>query len=176
MNPAFRYGALAAMLALAGCASTARAPEGAALGPADLAFVTSAYQLVQFDLDACSFVRKGPIEPAAMPAVDKVCADAAAYKPQLRALAAQEGVTLPNTLPFDLKEKLVSLSYHPEPNLTVEFLRDEIGSHESAIAVFQGELREGRNPAFRQKAQEALPVLEHNLAMLRAALPAGTAE
>ncbi|OYW06779.1 MAG: hypothetical protein B7Z59_12680, partial [Acidiphilium sp. 37-67-22] len=70
----------------------------------------------------------------------------------------------------------VSLNYHPQPNLTVEFLRDEIGSHESAIAVFQGELREGRNQAFRQTARDALPVLERNLAMLRAALPSGMAE
>ncbi|HQT61795.1 MULTISPECIES: DUF4142 domain-containing protein [unclassified Acidiphilium] len=172
----FRLAALGALLALGGCATTAEAPLGAALGPTDLAFVTTASQLVNFDLDACSFVRRGPIEPTARAAVEQVCADAATYAPRLQALAAREGVRLPTALPFDLKEKLVSLNYHPQPNLTVEFLRDEIGSHESAIAVFQGELREGRNQAFQQTARDGLPVLERNLAMLRAALPPGMAE
>lgn len=173
MRRSFRILPLFGALALGGCMTTASAPQRSNLASQDLAFVTTAYQLVHFDLNACSIVQKNEIEPGAKAAIDKVCADAARYQPQLRTLAAREGVKLPNTLPFDMKEKLVSLNYHPDPNLTVAFLRDEISSHESAVAVFQGEVRDGKNSQFRETARQALPVVQENLKMLRQALPNG---
>jgi len=52
---------IATMTALAGCATTARAPESSSLSPQDLQFVTSTYQLVHFDLAACDVVRKAKL-------------------------------------------------------------------------------------------------------------------
>lgn len=176
MKHYLRYGAFFSLLALGGCMSTASAPHASNVDQHDLAFITTAYQLVHFDLNACSFVQKNELEPTVRPAIDKICADAAKYEPKLRSVAEQGGVKLPNTLPFDLKAKLVSLTYHPEPSLTVEFLRDEIASHESAVAVFKSEIREGTNPQFKAAATEGLPLLQQNLDMLRKALPNGMAQ
>lgn len=176
MNQPYRILPFLAALALGGCMTSAQAPQSSNVGAEDLAFVTTAYQLVHFDLNACSFVQKHEIDAQARPAVDKVCADAAKYEPELRSVASEAGVTLPNTLPYDLKAKLVSLNYHPQPSLTVEFLRDEIASHESAVAIFENELREGRNQKFKDAAAQGLPVLKENLEMLRAALPKGMAD
>jgi len=176
MKLSARYGVVVALLALAGCSTTAQGPESSTLAPQDLHFITTAYQLVHFDLDACTFVQKSTLTPQVMPVVDKICADAMEYAPKIRAQAAANDVTLPNTLPTDLKAKLVTLNYHPQPNLGIAFIRDEIASHESALAVFQDEQQNGVNPTFKQVAAQTTPLLEQNLTMLRAALPAGTAE
>ncbi|MGC9270533.1 DUF4142 domain-containing protein [Acidiphilium sp.] len=176
MRLSARYGVVAALLALAGCTTTAQAPESSTLAPQDLNFITTAYQLVHFDLDACAFVQKNALEPQAVTVVNKICADAAKYAPQIRAQADATGVTLPNTLPLELKAQLVTLNYHPQPNLTVAFIRSEISSHESALAVFQDEERNGINPTFKQTAAATIPLLQQNLDMLRAALPAGMAQ
>lgn len=165
-----RYAGFAALLALGGCMSTANAPSGSNVSRQDINFITTAYQLVHFDMNACSFVQKNEISPSARTAVDKVCADAVTYEPKLHALAEGAGIKLPNTLSFVRKEQLVSLTYHPEPDLTVEFLRDEINSHENTVAVFKGEIRDGRNPQFKAEAGETLPLVQQNLDMLRAAL------
>ncbi|GAA5264775.1 putative membrane protein [Acidiphilium sp. MT5] len=171
-----RYGALAGILALAGCSTVAQAPATSNITPQDLGFITTAYQLVHFDLAACAYVQKGGLTPTVVPVANKICADAAKYAPQIQAQAKANGVTLPGTLPLDLKAQLVALSYHPSPSLSVAFLRDEISSHESAIAVFQDEARNGTSPEFKQVAIETTPLLEQNLDMLRDALPKNMGE
>ena len=176
MKLSARYGAFAAFLALAGCSTTAQAPQSSNMSPQDLNFITTAYQLVHFDLDACAFVKKNTLEPQVVPVVDKICADAAEYAPKIQAQAAANGVTLPNTLPVELKAQLVTLNYHPQPNLSVAFIRAEISSHESALAVFQEEARNGVNPTFKQVAAQTAPLVQQNLDMLRQALPPGMGE
>jgi putative membrane protein len=176
MKLSARYGVVAALLALAGCSTTAQGPQSSTLAPQDLNFITTAYQLVHFDLDACTFVQKNTLEPQVVPVVNKICADAMEYAPKIRAQAAENNVTLPNTLPTELKAQLVTLNYRPEPNLSVAFIRAEISSHESALAVFQDEAQNGVNPTFKQVATQTAPLVEQNLTMLRQALPAGTGE
>ncbi|HEX7389033.1 MAG TPA: DUF4142 domain-containing protein [Acidiphilium sp.] len=176
MKLSARYSLLAAFLALAGCSTTAQAPQSGNVSAQDLNFITTAYQLVHFDLDACAFVQKNTLEPRIVPVVNKICADAAEYAPKIRAQAAASGVTLPNALPMEMKAQLVALNYHPQPNLSVAFLRAEIASHEASLAVFQDEARNGVNPSFKQAAIETTPLVEQNLAMLRQALPSGMAE
>jgi putative membrane protein len=168
-----RYGALAGILALAGCSTVAQAPTTSNVSPQDLAFITTAYQLVHFDLAACAYVQKGGLTPTVVPVVNKICADAATYAPQIQAQAKANGVTLPSTLPLELKSQLVALSYHPSPSLSVAFLRYEISSHESALAVFQDEARNGTAPQFKQVAIQTTPLVEQNLELLRKAMPEG---
>ncbi len=171
-----RYGAFVGILALAGCTTMAQAPATSNVSPQDLSFITTAYQLVHFDLAACAYVQKGGLTPAVVPVANKICADAATYAPQIEAQAKANGVTLPATLPLELKSQLVALSYHPSPNLSVAFLRDEISSHETALAVFQDEARNGTTPQFKQVAIQTTPLVEQNLELLRKAMPEGMGE
>jgi putative membrane protein len=176
MKLSARYGVVAAMLALAGCSTTAQGPQSSTLMSQDLNFITTAYQLVHFDLSACAFVQKSTLEPQVVPVVNKICADAMEYAPRIRAQAAAANVTLPDTLPTELKAQLVTLNYRPQPNLSVAFIRAEISSHESALAVFQDEAQNGVNPTFKQTAAQTAPLVEQNLTMLRQALPSGMGE
>ncbi len=163
-------------LGLAACSTTAQAPQASNLSAQDLQFITTTYQLVHFDLDACAVVQKATLTPEVRPVADKICADAQHYAPIIRQQAASAGATLPNTLPAEYKAKLVALNYHPQPNSSVAFVRDEIQSHENALAVYQDEMQNGVSPAYKQIAMQTLPVVQGNLQMLRAALPAGAAE
>ena len=171
-----RCGVVAGLLGLVGCTTTAQAPTTANVSAQDLNFVTAAYQLVHFDLAACSIVQKSDLTPEVKPAADKICADAEKYEPVIRSLASRNNVRLPDALPIEFKALLVSLTYHPEPDISVEFLRDEISSHESALAVFRDEAWNGTNPEFKAIARRTTPLLERNLDMLRAAMPKGVAE
>ena len=176
MKLSAHIGMVTALLALASCSTTAQGPQSSTLAPQDLNFLTSSYQLIHFDLDACSFVKKSKLEPKLVPVVDKICADAAEYAPRIRADAASAGVTLPDTLPTNLKAELVTLNYHPQPNLSVAFIRTEISSHEKALAVFQNEAQNGLNPRLKMKAAQVVPLIEKNLELLRSALPSSTAQ
>jgi putative membrane protein len=164
----------AAMTALAGCSTTARAPQSSNLSPQDLQFATTTYQLVHFDLNACAVVKKAALTAAVRPVADKICADAAHYAPLIRQQAAATNTTLPDTLPQEYKAKLVALTYKPQPNLSAAFVRDEIQSHESALAVYREEMRSGVSPTYRRIAEETLPVIEQNLRDLRAVQTGGT--
>ena len=166
----------AMMLGLAACSTTAQAPQASNLSPQDLQFITTTYQLVHFDLDACAVVRKTSLTPEVQPVATKICADAKHYAPIIRQQAASAGATLPDTLPAQYKAKLVALTYHPQPDVSTAFVRDEIESHENALSVYQDEMQNGSSPAYKQIAMQTLPVVQGNLQMLRAALPAGTAE
>lgn len=166
----------ATLLGLGGCATEAHAPPSSNVSQQDLHFITTAYRLVHFDIDACSFVQKNTLEPQVTPVVNKICHDAHEYAPRIRAQAASANVSLPNTLPLDLKARIVALKYRPQPNLSVAFIRDEINSHESALAVFQQEIRKGTNPEFHKVAENTTPLIKQNLKMLRAALPTGAGE
>jgi putative membrane protein len=167
---------IAAALGLAGCSTTAQAPKASNLAPQDLQFITTTYQLVHFDLGACLVAKKGALTPRVRPVADKICDDATHYAPIIKRQAAAAGAILPNTLPAAYKARLVALTYHPRPNLSVAFLRDEIESHENALAVYQDEMQNGNSPAYKHIASRTLPVVEGNLRMLRAALPAGANE
>jgi putative membrane protein len=167
---------LGSILGLAGCSTTAQAPQTANLAPQDLQFITTTYQLVHFDLDACDVVQKAALTSQAQPVATKICADARHYAPIIKQQAASAGATLPDTLPAQYKARLVALNYHPQPNISVAFMRDEIESHENALAVYQDEMQNGRNAGYRRIAAQTLPVVQGNLRMLRGALPAGAPE
>jgi putative membrane protein len=154
----------------AGCSSTASAPATAAVNPQDLNFVTAASQLIQFDLAECTITQHNVLTAPVTAVAEKDCADAAHYSPILSQQAAAMGVTLPNDLRYDLKAEFVQLNYNPVPSADVAFLTGQIGSHESALAVFQDEAKNGSNPQLIALAAQTAPVAAANLDALRAAL------
>ena len=175
-KPVAQAALLAALLAVAGCSTTAQAPKTSNLSPQDLQFITTTYQLVHFDLNTCTVVEKADLSPEVRPVATKICADARHYAPILQQQATSAGAALPDTLPSEYKARLVALNYHPQPDISVAFVRDEIESHESALAVYQDEMQNGNSAAYKRIAQQTLPVVEGNLRMLRRVLPAGAEE
>jgi putative membrane protein len=164
---------LACALALAGCSTTAQAPATAQVSQQDLDFVTTAYQLIEFDLAECRIVQRASMTQAVVAVSTKICADAAHYKPILQQQAAARNIALPNDLRYDLKAQLIQLNYVRDPNVDVAYLRDQIASHESALAIFMDEAKNGTDPALKATAAQTVPVVQDNLARLRAVMPGG---
>jgi len=172
MKPIKLLAGSAALFGLAACSTTAQAPAASNLSAQDLSTLTAGYQLIEFDLAECSMLAASSTTPQVAALSQKICADAKSYQPQLEQLAAMHNVTLPNTMPDDLKARYVSFHYSPAPNVTVNYLRDQIDSHEDALAVFQMEAMNGTDPAVKAMATRTLPVIQGNLDALRQALGA----
>jgi putative membrane protein len=160
----------AALCWLAACSTTAQAPAASNLTAQDLSTLTAGYQLIQFDLLECSVVAASQITPQVAALSQKICADATSYQPELQQLAAAHDVTLPNALPDDLNARYISFHYFPTPSVTVQYLRDQIDSHEDALSVFQIESANGTNPEIKAVATRTIPLIQGNLAALRQAL------
>jgi predicted outer membrane protein len=156
-----------AVLALTGCSTVAQAPARSDLSAQDLSALTAGYQLIQFDLLECRAVSGAQLSGNVAAVAAKLCADATRYEPTLTQLAAAHEVTLPDALPDDLNARYVAFHYGPTGQA---FLRDQISSHEDALAVFQLEAASGTNPELKGVAGRIMPVVQGNLDALRAAL------
>lgn len=166
--------AMLALLAVgvAGCSTSAQAPQNASVSNADLQALTAAYQLIRFDRAECTVVERQDPGPAVRAVATQICADAQHYQPMVEALAARYDVTLPNTLRYDLEAQYVALSYHPTPSLGVNYLNDQIASHEQALAVFRYAGSTTTHADIKELYESAVPVVERNLVSLRQALAA----
>ena len=162
--------AAAGLFMLGGCTTTAQAPATSDLSQTDLAAITAAYQLVMFDLQECALLPSHVSTPQVNAVSSKICADAAHYKPLLEQLAAKHNVKLPNALSYSLRAQYGSLFYKPWPNFDVNYLQDQISSHQQALAIFGQEEQETTNPELKAFAQANIPVVQNNLQMLRQAL------
>jgi putative membrane protein len=172
MNKLSLGSALASVLALTACATTATAPASSSLSDQDLSFLTSAYQLINFDLAECAVIQKVGASASVERVAQQVCADAQHYQPLVAQQAASHGVTLPNTLPYHLKAELVQLTYNPA-DINAAYLRSQISSHEDSLAIFRDEAANGVDPSLKQTAIDTIPVVQANLDRLRGAMPPG---
>ena len=148
----------------------AQAPRNSPLSATDLAALTASYQLIAFDLRECTLVQRQDPGPAVRDVAAQICADAQHYRPVLEELAARHDVALPNALSYDLEAQYVGLSYRPMPNFAVNYLNDQIASHEQALALFREAVRTSTDADIKALYQGAIPVVRKNLASLRHAL------
>jgi len=165
--------ATAMFAALTACTTMAQAPTSSNLSSGDLDSVTAAYQLVQFDLAECDVLKNGGATAQTLAVSAKICADATHYQGALQQLAAARNITLPDSLSYDLKSRVVVLNYHASPNINAQYLHDAIESHEDALAIFENEAANGTDPQIVSFDKGAIPVVQSNLDALRAARMAG---
>jgi putative membrane protein len=150
-----------AFLALGGCSATAETP---------LPEITAAYQLINFDLQECSVLRSRPPGPQVAAVSAKICADAAHFQPLVERVAAKRGIALPNDPSYALEAQYVALSYRPWPDIDVNYLQDQIGSHAKALAVFEQAAQQTTDLDLKFLAEGAIPVVQDDLGRLRQAL------
>jgi putative membrane protein len=161
----------AGVLVLSGCTTTAQAPATSNLSETDLAALTAAYQLVLFDLQECKLLPDDHVSTPQVKTISaKICADAAYFKPLLEQLATKYNVKLPDALSYELKAQYGSLFYRPWPNFDVNYLQDQISSHEQALAIFGQEIEDTKDPQVKAFAEQNVPVVRANLQLLRQAL------
>lgn len=158
-----------ALLALAGCSTTAQVPENSDLSPADVNALTAGYQLIHFDLLECNEVQTLSDDKTVLAVAAKLCAEANGYAPGLENLASAHDVTLPNSLPEAYLERYLSLHYMGS-SADIQYLKDQIHSHKKALAEFQEEVSKGQNNELIGDSRAVIPVVQDNLALLRQTL------
>ncbi len=148
----------------------------APLGPPDSDALVAAFQIIQFDLQECNALHRGvstangngTVAADILELSGKICSDASTYQPMLKKLASDKGFELPSYLPYMLSARWAALVRNQGPGLGIRYLDDQIESHSDALAVFQDEVANGKDPDVRAAAIKVLPTVQSNLDLLEA--------
>lgn len=167
----------AALFGAVGCAAGLPA-HAAALSSPDSDALIAGYQIIQFDIQECQALgspQGGPglsryVSSSVLDLSAKICADAYHYQPILQNAAKEKDFSLPQSLPFYLIARYAALIRHPDENLGKHYLEDQVASHRDALAVFQEEAANGKDPQIKAMAAQVIPLVQSNLASLQAAL------
>jgi putative membrane protein len=156
----------AAALILCGTLASA----SAAVSSQDQSFATQAAQAGMAEVaDAKLALSKNP-PPQAKAVAQRMIADHTNANDKLMSIAQAQGIKLPSGPgPMDqvtmLKEKVLSGG-----TFASTYLHDQQGDHKKAIALFQKEAAEGKDPQLVAFAKATLPTLQSHLAMVDGAL------
>jgi uncharacterized protein (DUF305 family) len=68
-----------------------------------------------------------------------------------------------------MRVRSVAMTYHPSPNVTGQYLRDAIESHQEALLIFRDETTNGQDQEIMAFDATAIPIVQENLNALQAA-------
>lgn len=163
------------LLVFAGCATRATLPfsqeqilSGKTLNQTDANFVTESYRIVQLDnlegqLAAAQSGNRRIRELAA-----ELVAKANQLYPQLEDAIKQNNISAPQRLPRDLQTRLDQIRRLRGAAFDMQYLTDQIASHQQAVQVFKAELARTQDSSMRALADQALPVVQETLDRLQA--------
>ncbi len=160
-------------LPLAACGTKALTPlpqtqilTGENLNQADANFVTTAYQIVQLDNQQGQIAAARASSAQVRAIAADLSAKANALYPVLEAAIKRNGIVPPSRLPEDLAARVDRLHRLQGEALDDAYLADQVKSHKRAVRVFQEEVARTQDPAMRSLAEQALPVVQTDLAQL----------
>ena len=164
---------------LFGVGAYASAAQAASLQSPDSDALVAGYQVIQFDLKECEALTgktgvsangSGLVSPDILKVSTKICNDAQVNLPKLEALAKANDFDLPEGLPYTLTARYAALIRNKDAKLGINYLQDQISSHEDALAIFQDEAANGTNADIKAAAAEIIPTVQENLTLLQQTL------
>lgn len=168
-------GAAAALaLALGGSQAVALAQNGPAgaqanrnmgLSKQDRSFVKFAAQSGMAEVREGELAKQRAINTEETAFADRLVTDHTHANDQLKDIAGREGIPLPGTIGAANERELSSLDALRGAAFARTLASANVKDHEHAIAVFEREARDGRDPALRQFAQQTIPTLQEHLHM-----------
>ena len=159
----------AALLALPGCQTIVASAPGGDMNPADLDFVTEAYNLITFDREECSLAPTYAQSAAVKALAAHLLNDANAFAAKLDPIIKARGIRPPTELRTDLRVRLLHIRLNRGLDFDRSFIDDQIASHTEVLA--RRELlmdTPGQNPQIVALAKEGIEEVRENLAALRA--------
>ena len=153
--------------------------RAAGLQSPDSDALVAGYQVIQFDLKECEAITgktgvsangSGLVAPDILTVSTKICNDAQANLPKLETLAKANDFALPDGLPYTLTARYSALIRNKDAKLGINYLQDQISSHEDALAIFQDEAANGTNADIKAAAAQIIPTVQENLALLQQTL------
>jgi putative membrane protein len=90
---------------------------------------------------------------------------------QLKSLAAQKGVTLPTTLPTDMRQEMDKLSKLSGAAFDKMYMSHMLKDHKKDVAEFEKEASKASDSSLKSFAQQTLPTLREHLQMAQTIAP-----
>jgi putative membrane protein len=152
-----------ALLALAACAQQQAATPAPAPLTSDQQFIDRAALGTASEVQLGQLARTRAASPAVRAFGNRIIADHRQAHAQLNALERRIGL-LPASSPLP-RSQLAALF---GADFDRQFMADQVKNHQEAIALFQAEAQNGRDPRIRRYASDTLPMLYRNLQQAQA--------
>lgn len=119
--------AFAALLSLAACETpTAQTTANSPASPAEVSFVTNAYQIIKFDREEGDLAKTEAQDPRVKALAQDLVTEANQFAAQLDPVAASAGITPPNVLRNDLRVRLGHMRLQHGLDFDRSYLNDQI--------------------------------------------------
>ncbi len=164
---------LSLALAAAGLLGFAAGASAAQLSQQDETFVKKAAQTNLAEIQAGQMAEEKGTTTAVKQLGQAMIADHTKMNDELKQLAQQQGFSVPNSVAADEKQEQQQLQKLSGAQFDQQFAKEEVEDHRTAIQEFMQEVQTTQDPALRQLAQSAVPVLQKHLQMAQHAEAAG---
>lgn len=154
------------LLSLAACQSPTAQSTGGAATPAELNFVTNAYQIIRFDREEGDLAKVQAQDPRVRDLAGRLVTEANQFASELDPVAASAGITPPNVLPNDLRVRLGHMRLDQGMDFDRTYLANQIASHEQALHDMEA-MQADPGPRFSDLAKKGEVLLRTNLQALR---------
>lgn len=165
------WSVLALVAALPGCHTSAEAQKFSRASPNDLLFITTLYNIVEFDRQVIPPEVARTSDPRVVALAQELMAQADSFNARVLPIATRDGITEPQLVTFsqqsDLHDRIAALMGSRNYDYDQEFLDDEIYAHREAIRRSkQMSADPTGDPELRSLAAEGLTLLQNNLSKL----------
>ena len=152
---------------LAGC-DTTHSTSKSDMSPADLDFVTNAFNIIEFDRQECALARTQARSPEVRALAAQFLEQANAFNDRLQPIAVANGIKPPTVLRTDLRVRLARLRLNQGLDFDRSFVEDQIASHQDALNLQEMMMdTPGSNPQIQDLSHKGTAILRTNLATLR---------
>lgn len=86
---------------------------------------------------------------------------------QLKQIASQKGMSLPTSLPANMREEHRKLAASSGAEFDRMYMSHMVKDHEKDVKEFEKQAEKGKDPALRSFAQQTLPTLRQHLELAR---------
>jgi putative membrane protein len=145
----------------------ATAGAGSQLSAADRRFVDKAAEAGMAEVQAAQLAQQKSTDPKVKQFAQQMITDHTQANQKLLALAQQKGVTPPTELSARHQTEMSKLQGLDGPKFDRMYLKGQVRDHQEAVALFQKEASDGKDPQLQQFAQQTLPILQQHLDMAK---------
>lgn len=159
--------AAAALLTLAGCQTPTARRTAPGASPAEVAFVTNAFQVIQFDRQEGALAEAQAKDPEVKALAQQLVEEADEFAARLEPVAQAAGIAPPTELRSDLRVRLGHMRLQRGLDFDQTYVEDQIASHEEALRREDAMSHSGLSPAFVDLARNGEGLVRANLEKLR---------
>ena len=156
--------AAGAILLLAACQTpTAKPTSGSTASPAEVSFVTNAFQIIEFDRQEGKLAQTQARNPRVKALAAQLTDEANQFADKLAPVAADAGIRPPTELRNDLRVRLGHMQLQQGQDFDRTYIDDQIASHEEEVMMQDSMSTAGVSPAFASLMGEGQGIIRRNL-------------